>query len=674
MYSSNKDGEDENENNNVEAVVIHGDGDDGEGSKVGIDNVCGGGDVHDHDVDDKKKMIMMKHRQLQDEPQSSSEQANHTNNNNIAADTTDAAVTTNEEESSPSNNNEPPPLLEMIGPAYARRTQFWKLLLFSSTIQGVVLSLIALAYFLGFNGLAAVTWRNESYETAMKYSPYVSSEGDNDDDGNKDEVVDVNDVFGLGNGSWWYVGLLSLTGFCVGLIKVAWSVVMPNHKFPIHPPGLVDELKVLKSDDIPVAIPYMACAIISIGGGAVVGPEAALGTMGSSVGSILGRRWSIPNTIRAKKYDTTSSVPVDDGSRNKANDHPEEEQSDPSSSLSSTPIKETNLLPDLTSNVQSCCFDGMSAAFGPLFPAQYLSPMLLVELAVNYHLFSPTKLNFMETVTSSGFASSFSYVIFTSLKGRTFLKQIPLTIAGYETFVVTGEIDEIGKYVGYCVLLGVVCGCVGFLGFLCMGIGKKIGSKIFMKIQGSNSNPSSAEAGQAERGHNRFQYVAFLLTPTLGGALVGLLAVASPLILSDGSDQIETVINNAETLGIANLLVTMLLKLIAVGMSLGFGFIGGNIFPFIFAGTCLGSAAHLIFPDQLPFLIAIGSCMVAVPCAFLPSIFSLTTLASMTLVLGGAATTPIFVACFCSYTTVCGLGLVQDLVNPPPTPKKQTNK
>ena len=79
----------------------------------------------------------------------------------------------------------------------------------------------------------------------------------------------------------------------------------------------------------------------------------------------------------------------------------------------------------------------------------------------------------------------------------------------------------------------------------------------------------------------------------------------------------------------------------------------------MFAGACIGSAAHQIVGDALPVVVAIPCGLVAVPCAFTPVLFSMVSLTSTLLALGGPATGPVFVAAMTSYTTVCGLGIVQ---------------
>ena len=54
--------------------------------------------------------------------------------------------------------------------------------------------------------------------------------------------------------------------------------------------------------------------------------------------------------------------------------------------------------------------------------------------------------------------------------------------------------------------------------------------------------------------------------------------------------------------------------------------------------------------------------IVAVPCAFAPAVFTMVVITCLLLELGGGMAAPVFVAGVVSFTTVCGLGLIQRLI------------
>jgi H+/Cl- antiporter ClcA len=98
----------------------------------------------------------------------------------------------------------------------------------------------------------------------------------------------------LREGEWWYVGLLASAGFAVGLIKVVWSCLLPKHKYPRKLPGFLVDIRELRGHDALLPWPVLACSAVSIGMGASVGPEMALGTFGTALWSLVfAQRWRL---------------------------------------------------------------------------------------------------------------------------------------------------------------------------------------------------------------------------------------------------------------------------------------------------------------------------------------------------------------------------------------------
>jgi len=547
-------------------------------------------------------------------------------------------------------------LLDLLGPAYARHAQFWKGCFWSSIPQGVVLAFVLLGFKNLYDWLAKITWLTHEYEEALEFIPDLENmiqtftelpfanllEGalteavaEGGGHGEFERDSHVVDILKLGNGEWWYVGLLAAAGLGVGLIKTVWTLLVPTeHAYPQKMPGFIYDVRELRAHSVYLPIPVLLCSAISIGCGASCGPEAPLGTTGTALGQILAARW------RVGRHEAVSANKADKEEKADSNDKE-------SSPEAKKPSFFSTLLPDFSNDREYCVMDGISAAFGALFPSQYLGPMLVIELGG--HWGPGGKLSLTETVARTGLSASISYTIFVTLADKTLLEQIPLPAAAYDLLP---KVDPIEMLQG--ALLGIICGLVGCLGLVIVGVGRAIGDKVWAMLDSVGDRVGLKNATGISLG--------LLLTPVVGGALVGLLCVAAPLILSDGGEQLGAVISLGKVLGSGTLVVTGLLKLLAVSISLGFGFVGGPVFPFIFTGICVGTVAHLLFEDSMNILVSVPACMVAVPCAFVPAVFTFTTLASMVLALGGAATSPVFFACFCSYTTVCGFGIVQDFV------------
>ncbi|MDB5327314.1 MAG: Cl-channel, voltage gated [Phycisphaerales bacterium] len=139
-----------------------------------------------------------------------------------------------------------------------------------------------------------------------------------------------------------------------------------------------------------------------------------------------------------------------------------------------------------------------------------------------------------------------------------------------------------------------------------------------------------------------------VLLATLGGLTLGLLAQASPKSLFWGEYQIDAVIAapadllRHHTLGMAVALLLGLaaVKMIAVSVTLHSGFRGGFIFPLLFVGAAIGTAASLLLPAA-PAAIAIVATMAAVNVAITKTPIS-TSVVLVTL--SGTSMMPIVIA------------------------------
>ena len=110
-----------------------------------------------------------------------------------------------------------------------------------------------------------------------------------------------------------------------------------------------------------------------------------------------------------------------------------------------------------------------------------------------------------------------------------------------------------------------------------------------------------------------------VLLATLGGLTLGLLAQVSPKSLFWGEFQIDAVIDaparllvgHSLTTAVTLLLGLALVKMLAVSVTLHSGFRGGFIFPLMFIGAAVGTAASLLVPGA-PAAVAIVATMAAV--------------------------------------------------------------
>ena len=139
-----------------------------------------------------------------------------------------------------------------------------------------------------------------------------------------------------------------------------------------------------------------------------------------------------------------------------------------------------------------------------------------------------------------------------------------------------------------------------------------------------------------------------LVRGLVGGAAVGLIAVALPLTFGSGNGQLADVLADPVGRSVGFLVIVLIAKVAALSLSQWAGFVGGTVFPIIFIGGVAGVCMHLLFPG-LPLALSVAASMAAVPGAFLQAPISLTILAVMTTELDPLAAAPISVAVITAY-------------------------
>lgn len=147
-----------------------------------------------------------------------------------------------------------------------------------------------------------------------------------------------------------------------------------------------------------------------------------------------------------------------------------------------------------------------------------------------------------------------------------------------------------------------------------------------------------------------------IIRGVVGGLLLGLLGKALPLTLFLGTEGLSVTTQQAAEIGVGLLILFAFAKMLALAGALSFGFIGGPIFPMLFVGATLGSAINLAFP-QIPFGLAVGCMMVAVPAAVVPIPLALAVLGILIIGLSPMNSLPVILAALVSFSVAHGLGL-----------------
>ena len=267
---------------------------------------------------------------------------------------------------------------------------------------------------------------------------------------------------------------------------------------------------------------------------------------------------------------------------------------------------------------KSNVISGVSGAYAGLFS----SPLaVLIMLLESTHFQS---IAYYGTLLIAGLAAAIGFSLFYVLNGMAFSNLLGiLSPPAYDL-----QVWQLGA--------GIVLGILAVPIALFFVIVNKIISRL---VEPLNSKP--------------------IVRGTLGGLLLGLLAVALPTTIGLGTTQMSVVTQQAAEIGIILLVIIALAKIVALSGALNFGFIGGPIFPLLFVGSCFGAIIHLIFP-QVPLALALGCMIVAVPAAIVPIPIALAGIGIIIVGVPFADAIPIFLAALTAFSITHGLGMRED--------------
>ncbi len=156
------------------------------------------------------------------------------------------------------------------------------------------------------------------------------------------------------DGSLWWVAVTAGAGVIVGVLRRVFAL-------PAKLPGTVQELKDQRVEPSTV-LKAVAVSVVSLAGGASLGPEEALGLLGGGLGTLVSERRKLDEDVRA-----------------------------------------TNTL------------SGMSGAYGGLLSSPILATVVVLELA------RPRAARFSDTLVAGLLASSVAFAVYFPIAGSTFV-------------------------------------------------------------------------------------------------------------------------------------------------------------------------------------------------------------------------------------------------------------
>ncbi len=350
-------------------------------------------------------------------------------------------------------------------------------------------------------------------------------------------------------GHWWWVAVAAAAGVAVGLLRRL-------TRLPWKTPGLFDDLQTGHVD--PGLVPGIAAvSLVSLIGGASLGPEKALGAMGGGAGSWIAQRRGLK-----------------------------------------------------TEDSQVNTLAGFAGAYGGLFSSTVIVVMLILEVA------RPGGQKLAKALAAQIVASSVSFGIYFAIAGAVFVGDYKVPQYTFKDWQLLAGIP-LGLFAVVVVTL---------LGGFVMGAARLFGR---LKV------PDIAKS-------------------VLGGVIFGIVGVALPLTMFSGSDQLNTVLSGAGTLGLGLLVATLIAKMFTFAVSQGSGFVGGPIFPSLFIGGTAGVIVHQVIPG-VPLGLAFTCLLAAVPGALVAAPFSMVLLAAFVTQVGALQTAPILIAVVTAFLTMEGV-------------------
>jgi H+/Cl- antiporter ClcA len=143
-------------------------------------------------------------------------------------------------------------------------------------------------------------------------------------------------------------------------------------------------------------------------------------------------------------------------------------------------------------------------------------------------------------------------------------------------------------------------------------------------------------------------------TPITVGTICGVIIFALPLTAFSGARELEQILSDGPSLGIGLLIATLVAKMVASGIALNGGFIGGPLFPMLLIGGTAGVLVVDLIPG-LPAGVAIPSIMAAIPAPLIGMPLSAVFLVAFAFGLGSEVAIPTGVAALTSMLLIRGL-------------------
>jgi H+/Cl- antiporter ClcA len=451
-------------------------------------------------------------------------------------------------------------LIKFLGRPYAARSFFWTRLWPLSLILGAFLGLLTAAFvelLNVFNGF----W----------FTPEAK------------------------HGPWWWMAVTSGGGLLGALI-----LIFPGAPRPGMTRTIYHDARDLKGS--PVQTPFLVIScLVTLATGAPLGPETAIGALGSGLAAFLTKRIGFTRRDGAVLIQSCLVGSL--------------------AGLFLSPILAVALVHELSVSGR---------------PMDFLIDSLVAsEQRIPRDVLVHSDHDYMEQIVVAGTAATTAHVVLHLVAPSTYQWFQIVELGTPEAFALW--------HLAAAIPIGLVCGKFGMLATGLMGLFRYV------------------RVATCEMLHERLHLpkaFGWILFPALAGAIHGLFTIWHPKLAGSGIDFLVSTIQQDVTFSnVPWIMLTAVSKMVAMALCLGFGMVGGQIFPMIFIGLCLGMGMTPLVPISL----AVPSCMAATLGSFFPAPITLVLYVAFTLSLSVKQIGPVFVATFIAFTLVGGSGVSKKL-------------
>ncbi|EFN55978.1 hypothetical protein CHLNCDRAFT_145325 [Chlorella variabilis] len=275
----------------------------------------------------------------------------------------------------------------------------------------------------------------------------------------------------------------------------------------------------------------------------------------------------------------------------------------------------------------------MCSAFAAFLPSPFVAVLMTMELSQPFDTLGLTHVHLALVLT---FGATASFAAYYGIAGYTYYSP-----AIFLTDIVSGSYDQ----------MFIVQGAL-------IGIGGAAFGVVYILFAGFVQVAVRAARAKLDTAVGRWPRV--VVMATAGGAAIGALGWAMPLVLTDGSSQLPTVMRSGAEVGSGVLAASAFAKALAYHIAGECGFSGGIFLPMLSMSSLLGQV--VVNSTGINAAMAQSCSAIALGAALIPAPFMLALLANSLALVGPQGLVPIFTTAATAHLLCIGIGVPQGLL------------